>query len=299
MALKLTRRQFGQLAIFSTTTAGVGLVISKTLAQESKTSTVILGIRNGITDNDTDTNLDSNTTDIADGSQITDPSTLQPIVVESLNVSTKEIKTVLTTAPILETCERLSGFASIDGKLIAAATYTCTTKKKDTKVRLIDLNSLETVNISGLKNNEEVYQLLRLADGSLGAVVGKEKGKGSSRIVTIDLKTGQIKDRSKIPEQKRVTVVAECPDGVFYGIDTGKAGETSLSQIDKGESKKLTYQSATFNNGSDGLVCTSSNELFTLIGFRYQSPKYLNKINKDTGETERISGFDVAKITLA
>jgi hypothetical protein len=298
MALKLTRRQFGQLAIASTTTAAVGLVISKTLAQSS-TGTVILGIRNGISDNDTDTNLDSNTTDIADGSQITDPSTLQPIVVESLNVSTQEIKTVLTTAPILETCERLSGFASINGKLIAAATYTCTTKKKDTKVRLINLTSLETVNISGLKNNEEVYQLLRFADGSLGALVGKEKGKGSSRIVTIDLNTGQITNRSKIPEQKRVTVVAECPDGVYYGIDTGKAGETSLSQIDKGESKKLTYQGAAFNNGSDGLVCTSSNELFTLIGFRYQSPKYLNKINKDTGETERITGFDVAKITLA
>lgn len=298
MVLKLTRRQFGQLAVFSTTTAAVGLVISKTLAQSS-TSTIILGIRNGTSNNDTDTNLDSNTTDLVDGSQTTDSSTLQPIIVESLNVSTQEIKTVLTTAPILDACERLSGFASINSKLIAAATYTCTKKKKDTKVRLIDLNSLETVNISGLKNNEEVYQLLRLKDGSLGAVVGKEKGKGSSRIVTIDLNTGQITDRSKIPEQKRVTVVAECEDGVLYGIDTGKAGETSLSQIDKGESKKLTYQGATFNNGSDGLVCTSSNELFTLIGFRYQSPKYLNKINKDTGETERINGFDVAKITLA
>lgn len=299
MKLKLTRRQFGQLALASTTAAAVGLVYSKSLAQ-SNTGKVILGIKPGISDNDIDTNLDSNTTDLVNTSQTTiDPSILQPIIVESCNVSTHEIKTVLTTAPILETCERLSGFALINGQLIAAASYICTKKKKDKKVRLINLNSLETVDISGLKNNEDVYQLLRLKDGSLAALVGKEKGKGFSKIVTIDFKTGQITDRSKIPEQKRVTAVAECSDGSFYGINTNKIGETSLSEIGQEESKKLKSQGKTLNNGCDGLVCTSSNELFALVAFRYESPKYLHRINKDNGEMERIKGFNVAKITLA
>ncbi|MBD2533764.1 hypothetical protein H6G97_31095 [Nostoc flagelliforme FACHB-838] len=299
MKLKLTRRQFGQLALASTTAATVGLVYSRTLAQ-SNTGTVILGIKTGISDNDIDTNLDSNTTDLVNTSQTTtDPSILQPIIVESCNVSTGEIKTVLTTAPILETCERLSGFAFINGQLIAAASYICTRNKKDNKVRLIDLNSLETVDISGLKNNEDVYQLIRLKDGSLGGLVGKEKGKGLSRIVTIDFKTGQITDRSKIPEQKRVTAVAECPDGSFYGINTNKVGETSLSEIGQEESKKMKSQGKTLNNGCDGLICTSSNELFALVAFRYEYPKYLHRINKGNGEMERIKGFDVAKITLA
>jgi hypothetical protein len=299
MKLKLTRRQFGKLALASTTVAAVGLVYSKTLAQ-SNTGTVILGIKTGTSDNDIDTNLDSNTTDLVNRSQTTtDPSIPQPIIVESFDLSSQEIKTVLTTAPILDTCERLSGFASINGQLIAAASYICTRKKKDKKVRLIDLKSLETVDISGLKNNEDVYQLLRLKDGSLAALVGKEKGKGFSRIVTIDFKTGQITDRSKIPEQKRVTAVAECPDGSVYGINTDKVGETSLSQIGQEESKKLKSEGKTLNNGSDGLVCTSSNELFALVAFRYQYPKHLHRINKDNGEMERIKGFDVAKIALA
>jgi hypothetical protein len=299
MKLNLTRRQFGQLAIFSTTTAALGALIGKTVAQESNTGTVILGIKSGIPDNNTVTNLDLNITDLADEIQTIDRSILQPIVVESFNTTTQEIKTVLTTAPILETCERLSGFAVINNKLIAAASYTCTRNKKDKKVRLIDLNSLETVNISGLKNNEDVDQLLRLTDGSLAALVGKEKGKGFSRIVTIDLNTGEITDRSKIPQQKRVTAVAECPDGSFYGIDTDKVGEISLFQIGQEQSKKLKSQGKTLNNGCDGLVCTSANELFALVAFRYESPKHVDKINKDNGEIETIKGFDVAKITLA
>ncbi|BAY75310.1 hypothetical protein NIES25_17530 [Nostoc linckia NIES-25] len=298
MELKLTRRRFGQLALASTTVAAVGVVLDKTLAQ-SNISTLILGIRSGIANNNNPTNIDSNTTDLGDASQTNDPSALQPIIVESFNVSTQEIKAVLTTPPILETCEQLSGFVSINGKLIAAASNICARKKKDKKVRLIDLNSLETVSISGLKNKENVYQLLRLTDGSLAGLVIKEKGRGSSRIVTIDLNTGQITDRSKIPEQKRVTAVAECPDGSFYGIDTDKVGEISLFQIGQEQSKKLKSQGQALNNGCDGLVCTSSNELFALVGFRYESPQHVDKINKDNGEMETIKGFNVAKITLA
>jgi hypothetical protein len=74
---------------------------------------------------------------------------------------------------------------------------------------------------------------------------------------------------------------------------------TKLDRNGQEQSKKLTYQGTTLNNGSDGLVCTSSNELFALAAFSYQSPKYVYKINKENGEMQRINGFDVAKITLA
>ncbi|MBD2448888.1 hypothetical protein H6G76_17340 [Nostoc sp. FACHB-152] len=298
MQLKLTRRQFGQLAIFSTTIAAVGAVINQTLAQESNKDPVILGIKTGLRDNNAPTNLDSDIIDPFEESQITEPSALQPLIVESLNVRTQEIQTLLTTAPILETCERLSGFASINGKLIAAASYTCTRKKKDKKVRLIDLYSLESVNLSGLKNNEDLYQLMRLANGSLGGLVGKDKGKGFSRIVTIDLNTGQITDRKKVPEQKRVTAVAESSGGSLYGINTDKLGEIALSQIGDKQSKQLKYRGMSMNDGCDGLVWTPSNELYALLAFRYESPKYLHRINRSTGEMERIQGFDVAKIAL-
>lgn len=298
MQLKLTRRQFGQFAIFSTTVAALGTVINQTLAQETNTDPVILGIKTGLSDNYAPTNLNSDIIDPSEETQITQPSPLQPLIVESLNVNTQEIQTVLTTPPILETCERLSGFASIKGKLIAAASYTCTRKKKDKKVRLIDLDSLESVNLSGLKNNEDLYQLMRLANGSLGGLVGKEKGKGFSRIVTIDLNTGQITERRKVPEQKRVTAVAESSGGSLYGINTNKFGEINLSQIGQEQSTILKYRGIPLNDGCDGLVWTPSNELFALVAFRYESPKYVYRINRSTGEIERIQGFDVAKIAL-
>ncbi|MDZ8188984.1 MAG: hypothetical protein RMX96_29540 [Nostoc sp. ChiSLP02] len=299
MKLKLTRRQFAQLALASTTVAAMGVVFGKTLAQESDADTLILGINVGVKNNNASTGMDSDIIELGEPTQNTDPSTLQPIVVQSFNVSTKEIKNVLTTAPILETCERLSGFASINGKLIAAASYTCTRKKKDRKVRLIDLNTLESVNISGLKRREDVYQLVRLKDSSLAALVGKDKGKGSSKLATIDLNTGQITDRSKIPQQMQVIAVAESPDGSLYGIDTDSVGEISFSEIGEKRSTKLKTQGKILNNGCDGLVYTSSNELFALVSFRYESPKHVDKINQETGEIEPIKGFDVAKITLA
>lgn len=301
MKLKLTRRQFGQLAVASTVTTAAGVFVSKTLAQS--TSTVILGVTSNPSGNDTDTNLDSDTTDLTDGSATADivPSTLQTIVVQSFDLRTQAVTTVLTTAPLLEIGEQLSGFVSLkDGRLVVSVTNTNTTKKKDQDVRLIFLRESESVRVSGLKNNETVQSLVLLKDGSLAGLVGKKNGKPPSRIVTIDPNTGRITDRDKIPEQKRVTAIAQCPDESFYGITTERAGETYLFQVGQEQSIKLSFNGVPWNNGFSGLVCTSSNQLIALGGRRYEFPKRLHILNKANGQIQRIETvFDVAAITLA
>ena len=142
-----------------------------------------------------------------------------------------------------------------------------------------------SVPLSGLKNNEVLYSLVRLKDGSVAGLVGKTNGKPPSRIVTIDANTGRITDRDKIPEQKRVTAIAQCPDETFYGITTERAGETYLFQVGQEQSIKLSFNGVPWNNGFSGLVCTSSNQLIALGGRRYEFPKRLHILNKVNGKT--------------
>ncbi len=303
MKLKLTRRQFGQLAVLATAATATGLFSNKILAQQS--STVILGARPGnISDPDTSTDPNSDTTDLTDGSATADivPSTLQTIVVESFDVGSLDIKTVLTTSPILETSEQLSGFVSLkDGRLVVAATSIDPDKKKKQSVRLIFLSESKSVAVSGLKNNEALRSLVRLKDGTLVGLVGKINGTPPSRIVTINPDTGEVIDRDKIPEQKRVTAITQCPDGTFYGIATEKTGETSVFQIGQEQSTKLIFNGEAWNNGFIGLVCAASNQLYGLGALRHKEyPLYLHTIDPKTGEIKRIEkGFNVSAITIA
>jgi hypothetical protein len=305
MKLKLTRRQFGQLAVLATAATATGVFSNKILAQQ--TSTVILGARPGNI-SDTDTSGDdpnSDTTDLGDATTTAGivPSTLQTIVVESFDVASQDIKTVLTTPPILETNEQLSGFVSLkDGRLVVAATNINPDNKKDQSVRLIFLSeSPKSVPISGLKKQEALRNLVRLKDGSVVGLVTKINGTPPSRIMTINPDTGEITDRNKIPDQKRVIAIAQCPDEVFYGIATEKTGETSVFQIGQEQSTKLIFNGEAWNNGFIGLVCAGSNQLYGLGSLRHEEfPLYLHTINPNTGEINRIEkGFNVSAITIA
>lgn len=303
MELKLTRRQFGQLALASTTVTAIGMFANKIHAQQS--STVVLGARPGnISNNDSPTNLNSNSTDNSDETNTAGiiPSSLQSILVQSFNVSNEQVDTVLETPAILEYGEQLSGFASLkDGRLVIAATNVSTDKKNQTNVRLIFLNesSLKTVAVSGLKNNEALRSLVVLNDGTLAGLVNKINGTPPSRLVTVNPDTGEITDRSKISDQKRVTAITQCANGTFYGIGTERTGETYLFQLDQAQTIKLNFNGQPWNNGFSSLVCAASNQLFALGALRYEYPFYLHSIDPKTGEIDRIEKeFDVSVITV-
>jgi len=303
MKLKLTRRQFGQLALASTTATAIGMFANKILAQQP--GTVVLGVRPGDT-SDTDTSVDPNsdTTDNSDETKTAGiiPSSQQTIVVQSVNVSNQQVDTVLTTPAILEVGEQLSGFASLkDGRLVVAVTNINTDKKKGQSVRLIFLSdsSPKTVDVSGLKKNEALRSLVILNDGTLAGLVNKINGTPPSRIVTINPDTGEITDKSKISDQKRVTAIAQCSDGTFYGLATEKTGETYLFQVDQEQSIQLSFNGQPWNNGFNSLVCAASNQLIALGGLRYEHPFYLHTIDPKTGEIKRIEKeFDVAAIAV-
>jgi hypothetical protein len=302
MNWKLTRRKFGQLAVASTTIAALGVLVNKTLAQTP--NTVILGARPNVVNTDDSSSPVSNTTDNADETNTPENPSISPvqsIVVQSFNVATQEVKTVLTTPAVLLASEQFSGFASLkDGRLVVAATSFDTSKKARQTTRLIFLSDSPTsVNISGLKKQEIVQSLTRLQDGSLAALVGKKNGRPPNRTVTIDPQTGEITDRDKLQGNIRVTIVAQCPDNNIYGISTERKGDTSLYAVEGKKRTPLTFQGSPWISGFSGLVCSQSNVLFALGGRRYEYPNYIHTIDKNTGNIERLKGFDVAAIALA
>jgi hypothetical protein len=305
MKLKLTRRQFGQLAVAGTAAATVGFFANKTVGQQPPNSK-ILGARVGsISDDDTDTNLESNTTDLADGSATADivPSSLETIVVESFDVGTQEVTTVLTTAPTLEAGEQISGFAALSGGILVVATTILNAKNKgNTYLITLGASGASPTRrlVTGLKKQETLLSLFTRKDGSLGGVVGKINGTPPMSIVSINPQTAAITGEDKLSGNLRVNTVAECPDATLYGIVTNNKGETSLVQIDKGKDQTtpLRFEGQLWNNGFNSLVCSSSNELFALGARRYEAPLFLHSINKNTGVITRIRDFNVAKIAI-
>ncbi|MBD2775591.1 hypothetical protein [Iningainema tapete] len=299
MKLKLTRRQFGQVAAATTVAAAVGTLINRTVAQTPPV--VILGVSDSVpsTDDSLTPEVDS-TEDIDEIANITVTSILRPIVVQSLVLATGVKTTTLTTAPILEPGEQLSGFAALKDGTLVVSTNTFG-KNAVQPTRLIILGaSPRTVTVSEIKRQEALLSLLTRRDGSLGGIVGKKNGTPPLTIVTINLQNGEITEENKLPGNLRVTSAAECPDGNLYGIVTERRGETNLELIDKGKGQTtpLSFNSQPWNSGFSGLVCSSSNQLIALGARRYESPKYLHTIDKNSGVITRLTDFDVATIAI-
>ncbi len=300
MKLKLTRRRFSQLVAASTAATAVGVFVNKSLAQQP--SQRILGVVPGEISN-TDTSVSPitsntetiNTSDESPNADIVPPS-LRTIVVKSYDNGS----TVLTTPPILEAAEQLSGFASLkDGSLVVAATSVSGTssKRKQQVVRLIFLSeSPKTVAVTGLRRNEILLDLA-VFNGSLVGIVGRKNGRPPNRIVTIDPNTGKVSDRRRFAEQRRVSAIAECADGTAYGLSTAPNGETTLFQVEQDKSTKLTFDGKPWIDGFATMVCLS-NQLFVLGVPRYEYPFNIYSINSQTGELTKESAFDVSLIAV-
>ena len=301
MNMKLTRRQFSQLALASSAAIAVGTFATKTVAQTPPQ--VVLGIRPGsITGTDDSLTPEIDSTDQTDATATADQvaSTVRTIVVESLAVASLEVKTQLTTPPILEFGDQLSGFAALsDGRMVAAVTSVDASRKADQPTRLIFLSASPTTQtVSGLKSNETLLSLQGLKDGSLIGIVGNKNSTPPFKLVSINPVIGQITDQRTLSENQRISNITECPNGNLYAIAVDQKGETNLVQIEPGQTTPLRYNNQPWNSGFSDLVCSPSNQLFALGAGRYEPSKYLHTIDQNTGVITRLKGFNVARITI-
>ncbi|MDF5732588.1 MAG: hypothetical protein PUP92_32485 [Rhizonema sp. PD38] len=302
MKEKLTRRQFGHLAMATTAVAALSTFANKAFAQTQNQT--ILGVRPGSITNTV--NTDQTASLIENVVTATQSIVVESVVVDSIDLVQPsdnrglEVETPLTTTPVLEFGEQLSGFASLsDGTLVVAATKFAQSNTASQPTRLIFLSaSPKTQTVLGLNQQEALESLVLLSDKTLAGLVTNKNGTPPVRLVNINPQTGEITDRRELPENQRFTNLVECPDGNLYAIAVERNGETSLVQINNGQSTPLYFNDQAWNSGFSDLVCSSSNQLFALGARRYELTKYLHAIEKNTGVITRLRDFDVAKITI-
>ncbi|MEO0841359.1 MAG: hypothetical protein AAFY21_01970 [Cyanobacteria bacterium J06641_2] len=268
-----------------------------------------------------------------------DSNAKKPVVVQSYNVSTGETKTVTTTQPILEKGELISGFAaSSSGELVVSTSPIAAEKNTSNRLVTVKNNSVETKEVSGVAKDESL-DLIELPDGSISGVVKKENGTGSRKVVDVDSESGAVQKKttptkipnpqvessengesleksaknsvllaqkenpleipSELPSDKEYKNVVVCDDGNRYAFLTDFQGDTSLINITTGKTVPVTFEGAVWNNGFSGLVCAQDNQLYALGGRRYETPKFLHLLDKETGNLKRLAPFDVATIALA
>lgn len=310
MEYKLTRRRFGQLAIASTTVAGLSYVASKTLAQtpNSQTSSLaIVGVSPASpTDDSSPTGLSITAADT--GEATSSASNSQQLAVQSLDMGSSQVQSLNlqngTTATI-ENDEQITGVTYLaDGTLVVAVTPVRTGNKGDSPTRLkFPGTSRSDLTLSGLKKQEMLESLLGTKDGKLLGLVMKKNGTPPVRLVEIDLTTGNFNDRSNLPGNQRFSNLAQCPDGKIYTTSVEGSGATNLVQLDLGSGKPITQvqlklNNIIWNNGLESLVCSGANQLIGFGALRYQSPKALHTIDPSNGTMTKLTDFDVAKIAM-
>jgi hypothetical protein len=315
--MSVTRRQFGKLAIAGTAATALGVLATKGIAQTP--SQVILGVRPGalpkidkstsLTESNPIDNTEESTTatitaNTANRSVANGKAAISiPIVVESYDLATSQVKTVLTTSPILLPGEQLSGFATLkDGTLIVAASGGGLSKKEqaNANIRLIFLGkSINTLPLSGLKDRQELLSLARSQDDTLIGIVSGANGVPPYSLVAVNPKTGEVTIKNQLPDKEQYSNLTECNDGTLYAIATEQSGITSLYQIKEGQKTPLKLEGQPWNSGFIGLTCSASNQLFAVGARRYEFPNYIHLIESKTGELKRLAAFNVSKIAIS
>lgn len=291
MNQRLTRRQFGQLAIVGTAGAGfatLATIASKTFAQTPALTPelAIIGVRPG---------------------QIISDST-RTLELQYLNLVTSQVETV-TTAATLQSADQITGFTALaDNSLIVAITSASTSEQGGDPTRLLSLGtSPKTVNVSGLNKQEVLESLLVLNDGSLVGLVVRKDGQPPIRLVDIDPPTGKIidKNRIKLAKEQRYSNLAQCPDGKIYTTSVARDGTTSLVQLELAQKKsiaitQLRLDNMTWNNGLQSLACSPASQLLALGALFHATRQSLHIVDVKTGNMSRLpQAFQVTKITLA
>jgi hypothetical protein len=286
MELKLTRRQFGQLAIAGAVVAATGIFQSKVFSQAAISRLVIIGVHLGP----------------IPSSAVT-ATTTRGLILESLDVETGQVVSPLGSPILIGSDEQITGFTSLsDGTFVVAITPISTSKKGEDPTYLIILDPSLTivtiVTISGLKKEEQLRSLVGTKDGRLLGLVVKKNGTPPVRLVDVDWNTGNFTGKFTLPGNQRFSNLSECPDGTLYTTGVKKDGNTDLLLLDvQGNNldfiAELKIDNTIWNNGLDSLICSEENQLFAFGALRYQYPKALYSVDVSSGTMTKLRNFDL------
>ncbi len=224
------------------------------------------------------------------------------------------------------------------GALVVATSATAADKNNSNRLISVNGNSVETKEVSGVTKNESLEliklpdgsingvvknqngtgsrkivdvetesgvvkkktaptlvpkkQIQRQGNNTTAAIEGESNTQVSAK------KTPTLEIESELPSDKEYQNVVICADGNRYAFLTDFQGDTSLVNITTGKTTPVSFEGAVWNNGFSGLVCADNNELYALGGRRYETPKFLHFVDKETGSLKRLGAFDVATIAI-
>jgi len=316
MKLKLTRRQFGQLTFAGTVGAGLSYLAKRVVAQTPEVR--LYGVRTGplvTPDNTTVTGVDGNAVHNPTTS-LTLVSIPLSLVQESSNVATTNLQTLPNfqfledgTTPVVNPNEGINDFTYLsDGTPVVAVTPTIGSENETAATRLIFLHkSPIAVSVSGLKPQEQLASLVATNDGGLLGLVLNKNGTPPTKLVDIDVQTGNLTTNTKVklPSDQRFSTLAHCPDGTFYAATVTNNGTTNLVKLDLAQQElttlvQLTLNGNAWNNGFvESLVCAPGGQIWALGALRYETPHYLHLVDPVKGEMTRLAPFNVSKIAIS
>lgn len=307
MNQKLTRRQFGQIAIAGTTVAALSHLAGKNLAQAQQTPAII-GLRLGPPSTNP---IASRTVLGRNDSGVSIPDVEPParsLSLQSLNVANRQARALPSPKILLQSGEGLTGLTSLaDGTIVIAITPNSPSREeRDASTRLIFLGKPpRTLIVSGLNKKEALGSLTGTNDGRLLGLVVNKNGAPPVRQVSIDIRTGRISFDTEInlPGKGRYANLAQCPDGKLYSTVVKKKGDTFLVQVDPKQKKLITLSqlkinNKIWNNGLQSLVCGPKGQFYAFGGLRYQFPTALYLLDPKTGAMTQRTPFNSAKITI-
>ena len=244
--------------------------------------------------------------------------TTQPILEKGELVSgfavSKSGELVVSTSPIAAEKNSSNRLVTLKGSSVETKEVSGVAKDES-----LDLIELPDGSISGVVKKEDGTGSRRIVDvdSESGAVqkkntptkvpiTGKLETSSSRTIAKSEANTQvlgaeatpTVEIPNELPSDKEYKNVVVCDDGNRYAFLTDFQGDTSLVNITTGKTVPVTFEGAVWNNGFSGLVCAPDNKLYALGGRRYETPKFLHQLDKETGNLKRLAPFDVATIAL-
>jgi hypothetical protein len=320
MNLRIRRRRFGQLAIASAAATALSNLGRKAIAQNSKSSTSIYGLRLKKKDTPTDAANDTPAVILVSSDLLT-AEQASTVEVPSGKVENKDKKTKnKKKAVYAEPSERLTGATTLPNGDLVVSSVASTKEGNFSRLVVVDGKNLKLK--KGLKIEEfETFNatiesiVATKTEDEILCVVSEVGGVPPFKMAKINLKTGKIDFAADLPEPKpseRLSNLTLASDGNIYGTLIDRQDTTQLVQIDFNKKAKVTgkviitklvelnFNKKPVTNDLRSLIFSAyDGELYALADPEIEKTNSLFKINRKTGEMQQLQKFDVEKITSA
>jgi hypothetical protein len=291
MEMRFTRRQFGQLAVVSTTAAGLSYLANRAVAQ---TTPMLYGV------------TASSSLPASRQARKSGVTLAGGLVVQSFDLAKNSQQTIpLNATPQIPAIqgETIHGFTSLtDGTLVLATTPLVSSKGVEpSRVALFSPTAARLLPLVGLSKTERIASLLGLNEGDLLAVIGPRIGTGLYRLANLDPKTGRLSAVAvTLPKGQPIGNLTRCRTGAIYATATSSGGVrliqlngtavTSIAPLQIGKQR--------VGGGVRSLACAPDGRLLALYAARYSSQSAIYDVDLKTGLLTRVSPFTVAKIAF-